>query len=512
MNLEQIQVDDLQDAARFNEVQAAVLAAEDDGANTEMVEFRHRLNEFFEVYEDLERKDKDYFKRLRNLRLYIELHNFNSMPERVQKSILKKHTGAFKKAGASFTQSVAEVMILADAFLVDEKAATLMGALLANTELLSKKLITVDGRQVKPTVGNWLKKYRDASGNKYQDGLQQIDFVSRGDARTLGAEERERLQEVIAVFNDLLPNEEEEILEQAEAEEQAAALETSQTPDNTPRYSPFGISQKKAIVPDADIAAFTKKQDSAAGNSVGDGVKPKASASQPVKPSQAAQSPDLTPLGQSKRADGLASSDVAGRSSGKEASGNTPGNVPFAAPVAQQTSVSKSVAQDSVIAPAAKQPFVAASGTMEPASAKKKELSGRNTNKDTPGYTQDQRTPKPQSAPRPTTGQKTFSSLADLEHIDLAMVHGTGATPEQFAKRIKSEVAKVYQRSPESKQHIVDIWRKSPLYMLYMEMGKESMEKKKSIVDIAAERAKKKKSVLTKEEFDVIADLSKSIQ
>ncbi len=105
-----------------------------------------------------------------------------------------------------------------------------------------------------------------------------------------------------------------------------------------------------------------------------------------------------------------------------------------------------------------------------------------------------------------------FRSLADLSRVDLAFVQNLGTQFGSFANIIKSEVQKVYGRSPESRPHIVELWRTSPLYHLYKEMSEESVMQHQPITTISETRQASGKPTLTKEQFDIVADLSKTIQ
>ncbi len=122
-------------------------------------------------------------------------------------------------------------------------------------------------------------------------------------------------------------------------------------------------------------------------------------------------------------------------------------------------------------------------------------------------------TPQPaQSQPTSPAQPRGFHSLVDLPQVDRALVETLGATIPQFAQVVKGEVAKVYGRSPQSKGEIVNLWRNSPLYRLYMEIGQESMRTQKTVQQLSQERAKRGLPVLSKDEFDAIADLSRTIQ
>lgn len=111
-----------------------------------------------------------------------------------------------------------------------------------------------------------------------------------------------------------------------------------------------------------------------------------------------------------------------------------------------------------------------------------------------------------------TSSGVAFRSLADLHSLDLPFVQNLGENFASFIAMVKTEVQKVYTRSPESKPPIIELWRQSPLFMLYNEMSEESMQTRQPISAIAEQRNKNGQPTLTKEQFNFVADLSKTIQ
>ncbi len=57
----------------------------------------------------------------------------------------------------------------------------------------------------------------------------------------------------------------------------------------------------------------------------------------------------------------------------------------------------------------------------------------------------------------------------------------------------------------------VSAWKSSPLYQLYIKIGKESMERGATISQVIEEMQKKGSAALTNEEFEVIADLNQKL-
>lgn len=122
---------------------------------------------------------------------------------------------------------------------------------------------------------------------------------------------------------------------------------------------------------------------------------------------------------------------------------------------------------------------------------------------------------RPYAATSSTTSPapgSVFQSLADLEHADRDLVLRSASSFDTFAQGVKQEIEKVYARSPESRAYLVQLWRKSPLYKLYIEMGEQSMDTRTPIQQISEQREQQGLPTLSKEEFDIVADLSRFIQ
>ena len=382
IDLKTLQPEQLQDPALFAEVQASVIEGIQDGEAATVKDFRLKMKEFMHVFADLEKSEPALMSNYRKLNLYIELQLFEFMPEDIQVRLLERHFFSFARIGLNVLEKIAFALLLHYEELENEKKETLVAAMLNNQELIDNMPLTIDGKQEKSTVGNWIRKYRAAYGIKEQDSLVRIDFSSRGDARNLSEEGRKRLQLVLDAYETLKATQE-------ETEFAAEEVQAVQQPTRSPLYIP----SKRSLVPLSEVRR----------------------ALAPTRGGVSAQ--------------------------------------PASTPAATHTTTTV-VTEDA----------------------------------------------------------ETFQKLSDIAHVSLRMIEKTGISLAQFVSTVKTEVARVSASNPQAKYEVTELWRQSPLYFLYMDMAHESMNTKKPISQVVQERSAQGRPVLTKEQFDQVSDLSRSIQ
>jgi len=389
----------LQDPAQYHEIQQAVIHAISYGQGNDAKDFIHVIDDFFHVFRDLEKDEKELFSNYRKLKLYIELELFELMPEEVQVNLLSRHLFAFSRIHVDVVQKIALSVLLTDEMLENEKKETLMAALLNNQDLIGTAKIPVENKPVPPTVSNWLLKYRNTFGLKRQDSLIRMDFITRGEARSLSEEEREKLRLALDAYEEVK-------FTKVEIDEEKAPEQTEKAAKQS--HSPLYIPRKQAIVPMTEMRRS---------------VVPSATGGTSVQPARILPS--------------------------------TP-SVPAA--------VTNTTTFASAIAP---------------------EL-------------------QPQG--------ESFQKLSDIEHVSLPMVERMGVSLQQFVETVKPNILQVQASSPQAKSDLADLWRRSPLYHLYMDMTQESMSQKKPVSEVARARTNDGRPTLSKEEFDIVSDLSRTIQ
>ncbi|MFA6908427.1 MAG: hypothetical protein WC289_00905 [Patescibacteria group bacterium] len=99
--------------------------------------------------------------------------------------------------------------------------------------------------------------------------------------------------------------------------------------------------------------------------------------------------------------------------------------------------------------------------------------------------------------------------LADLTVTDFRRL---GSTVEESKKHVIEKVALLEDESYAMRSAGIKAWRRSPLFQLYMDIGRQSIETGKAVSAVVAERAEAKKETITSDEFGAIADLNRVLQ
>lgn len=115
------------------------------------------------------------------------------------------------------------------------------------------------------------------------------------------------------------------------------------------------------------------------------------------------------------------------------------------------------------------------------------------------------------SQPAPPSNRFTLQSPKDISSLSMNFLR-SGTDLKQSIKSVKEAAIEFSKESVHKSVDIIKFWKQSEPYHLYMEIGKQSMETKKSVGVLSRERKSAGKPYLTEEEFVAIADLSKDLQ
>jgi len=108
--------------------------------------------------------------------------------------------------------------------------------------------------------------------------------------------------------------------------------------------------------------------------------------------------------------------------------------------------------------------------------------------------------------------ERVVGPIDEFSEITLLTFRRLSANPTEAAQKIMDKIRSLEKESYLKRATAIQNWRKSEVYGLYLNLGKESMEKNLSIDKIIEQKILAKEKVLTKNEFSAITDLNKKIR
>jgi hypothetical protein len=108
--------------------------------------------------------------------------------------------------------------------------------------------------------------------------------------------------------------------------------------------------------------------------------------------------------------------------------------------------------------------------------------------------------------------ERVIGPIDEFSEITLTTFRRLSADPTEAAQKIMDKIRSLEKESYLKRATAIQNWRKSEVYNLYLNLGKESMEKNLSIDKIIEQKIIGKEKVLTKKEFSAITDLNKKLR
>jgi hypothetical protein len=108
--------------------------------------------------------------------------------------------------------------------------------------------------------------------------------------------------------------------------------------------------------------------------------------------------------------------------------------------------------------------------------------------------------------------EKVVSPVDEFSEITLLAFKRLSQDPIEATQKIMDKIRSLEKESYLKRATAIQNWRKSEVYSLYLDLGKESMEKNLSIDRIIEQKILAKEKVLTKKEFSAITDLNKKLR
>jgi hypothetical protein len=108
--------------------------------------------------------------------------------------------------------------------------------------------------------------------------------------------------------------------------------------------------------------------------------------------------------------------------------------------------------------------------------------------------------------------ERVVGPVDEFSEITLLTFRRLSTDPIEAAQKIVDKIRSLEKDSYLKKATAIQNWRKSEVYNLYLDLGKESMEKNLSIDKIIEQKILNKEKVLTNKEFSAITDLNKKLR
>ncbi len=108
--------------------------------------------------------------------------------------------------------------------------------------------------------------------------------------------------------------------------------------------------------------------------------------------------------------------------------------------------------------------------------------------------------------------ERVLSPVDEFSEITLLTFRRLSEDPVEAAQKIMDKIMVLEKESYLKKALAIKNWRKSEIYNLYLDLGRESMEKNIPIDKVIKQKVLNKEKVLTKKEFSAITDLNKKMR
>lgn len=112
----------------------------------------------------------------------------------------------------------------------------------------------------------------------------------------------------------------------------------------------------------------------------------------------------------------------------------------------------------------------------------------------------------------PMSQTKLVGPIEELGSIDLKKFRKSAQTPFEAAEKIITKINLLEEQSFTEKAKAIVAFKNSPLNKIYLKIGSRSIEEGRPVTEVINEMLSSGEAVLTKEEFDIIADLNRKLR
>ena len=107
---------------------------------------------------------------------------------------------------------------------------------------------------------------------------------------------------------------------------------------------------------------------------------------------------------------------------------------------------------------------------------------------------------------------KVMGPVDELANLSVVELRRLGSTAQAATEKIKAKIDILEAESLLKRSEGIKGWQNSPVNQLYLQLGQEALNTGRQVEDVIQQRTLSQQPVLTKQEFDAIADLNKRLR
>ncbi len=107
---------------------------------------------------------------------------------------------------------------------------------------------------------------------------------------------------------------------------------------------------------------------------------------------------------------------------------------------------------------------------------------------------------------------QVIGPVEEIRQIDLKEFRRMGTNPTESAEKVKEKIDLLEEESWEMRVQGIRAWKESPVFSLYVAIGRASLDTNSSVENIIIKRTEEQKAFLLAEEFYAINELNMSMQ
>lgn len=107
---------------------------------------------------------------------------------------------------------------------------------------------------------------------------------------------------------------------------------------------------------------------------------------------------------------------------------------------------------------------------------------------------------------------KVMGPVDELANLSVVEFRRLGSTAQAATEKVKAKIDILEAESLLKRSEGIKGWQNSPVNQLYLQVGQEALNTGRQVEDVIQQRTLSQQPVLTKQEFDAIADLNKRLR